>query len=86
MKADAMMRGIRGAAGGDTLPPRIPPERASFLSGLEMSQLKTLRKKRLVKYYRFGHRTIVYDTRSLLDLVESGAVEALPSVRRGAAR
>ena len=58
-------------------PPRLSPQRAKEFSGLSEQQLKALRRSRAVRFYRTGHRSVVYDRDSLAAWLETRAIEPL---------
>lgn len=47
------------------VPQRLTEQQAQNYLPASRDKLKALRRKRLVKFYRIGHRTIVYDRASL---------------------
>lgn len=61
----------------ESFPPRLSPEQAERFTGMSPRKLKRLRQARAVKFYRAGHRTIVYDRDSLQRWLASREVPAL---------
>ena len=61
------------------LPPRLSPAQAQFVSGLTPRQLKRLRVRRMIRYYRLGYRSIIYDTESLVSFLGARTVERIAS-------
>ena len=57
--------------------PRLNETQARTFSGMTPQQLKTLRRARAIRFYRVGHRTIVYDRDSLAAWLAVRAVEPL---------
>jgi len=60
-------------------PPRLSPAEAERFAGLTSRQLKGLRERRMVRFYRLGRRTLVYDRDSLATLLAAGMVDAMPT-------
>lgn len=60
-------------------PPRLSPAQAAEFAGLTSRQLKGLRERRMVRFYRLGRRTLVYDRDSLATLLAAGMVDAMPT-------
>jgi hypothetical protein len=56
----------------------MSPQRVVGEFGLSLPLMKRLRRDRAVRYVKIGHRTILYDRRSLAQFLESHAFEALP--------
>lgn len=62
-------------------PPRLSPAQAQEFLGVSARQLKGLRERRAIRYYRLGRRTLAYDRSSLAALLVAGTIEALPATR-----
>jgi len=58
----------------------LSPPQAAARYALGSSQLKRLRRRRVVRFVKIGHRSVLYDSRSLARFLESRAFEALPIV------
>ena len=56
---------------------RLNPEEARQLLGCTPRKLKELRRRRVVKFYRLGHKTLAYDRRSLERFLRSCEVPAI---------
>ena len=68
----------RSVSDAKDFPPRLSPALAERFTGLTSRQLKGLRERRAVRFYRLGRRTLVYDRDSLAALLAARMVEALP--------
>lgn len=60
-------------------PPRLSPAEAQCFGGVSARQLKGMRERRQVRFYRLGRRTLVYDRDSLARLLAAGMVDAMPT-------
>ena len=58
-------------------PPRLPPRLAVEYSGLSPTQLKRLRARRAIRYYKLSRRSVVYCRDSLAAYIGARAVEPL---------
>ena len=56
---------------------RLTLSQATEHTGLTERALKRLRQSRAIKFYRLGHRTVVYDRASLDQYLNRHAMEAL---------
>jgi hypothetical protein len=57
--------------------PRLNESQARAFTGMTPQQLKSLRRSRAVRFYRVGHRTVVYDRDSLAAWLAVRVVEPL---------
>ena len=51
-------------------PPRLTEEQALKYVPCTRDKLKALRQKRQVRYFRIGHRSVVYDRESIDDYLD----------------
>jgi hypothetical protein len=61
----------------DSYPPRLNAKLAEQFSGQNQGALKRLRKARAIRFFRTGHRTIVYDRDSLAAWLAKRCIEPL---------
>jgi hypothetical protein len=61
---------------------RLNADEARQSLGCSPRKLKELRRRRLIKFYRLGHKTISYDRPSLERYLKSCEVPAIGEVRR----
>lgn len=59
----------------------LTPQEVTELYGISRRYLKLLREKRRLKFIRLGHRTILYDTKDVEDLLRRSTVAAMPDGR-----
>lgn len=58
-----------------TWPPRLKPAQACQFAGLSPAQLKRLRARRAIRFYRLTPRSVVYDRDSLAAFLAVRVVE-----------
>ncbi|HMP76591.1 MAG TPA: hypothetical protein PKE12_09865 [Kiritimatiellia bacterium] len=56
---------------------RLNAEEAQMTLGCTRRKLKELRSRRLIKFYRLGHKTVSYDRHSILRYLKSREVPAI---------
>lgn len=61
--------------------PRLNEPQARAFTGMSPQHLKSLRRARAIRFYRVGHRTVVYDRDSLAAWLAVRAVEPLAAQR-----
>ena len=61
---------------------RLNADEAMQSLGCSPRQLKELRRRRLIKFYRLGHKTLTYDRTSLERYLKSREVPAIGEVCR----
>lgn len=61
---------------------RLNAEEARHSLGCSPRQLKELRRRRLIKFYRLGHKTVSYDRVSLERYLKSREFPAIGEVSR----
>lgn len=62
---------------------KLNSDEARHALGCTARKLKELRQRRLIKFYRLGHRTVSYDRLSIERYLRSCEVPALGESRRG---
>lgn len=61
-------------------PPRLRPDQACAYLGVSMAQLKRIRARRQIRYYKITSHSVSYDRASCLKYLESRCVNALGEV------